>query len=91
MKYRGGWLRKVQLSANYARDSGTTTMCPCGLKAKYTVQPCCPPLYTWSRGLDSVQPTGEKAACRHDATSAVDHKDNMYGQSEKQVNTRTDF
>ena len=33
----------VHLSADYARDSGTTTMCPCRLKAKYTVQLCCPP------------------------------------------------
>ena len=30
---------------------------------------------TWSRGLDSVQMTGEKAACLHDATSAFDHED----------------
>ena len=33
----------------YARDSGTTTMCPCGLKARYTVQSCCTPFYTESR------------------------------------------
>ena len=38
MKYRGGWPRLVHLSADYARDSGTITMCPCGLKARYTVQ-----------------------------------------------------
>ena len=38
--------RLVHLSADYARDSGTTTMCPCGLKARYTVQSCCPPFYT---------------------------------------------
>ena len=25
--------RLVHLSADYPRDSGTTTMCPCGLKA----------------------------------------------------------
>ena len=37
--------RLVHLSADYARDSGTTTMCPCGLKARYTVQLCCPPSY----------------------------------------------
>ena len=36
-------------SADYARDSGTTTMCPCGLKARYTVQSCCPPFYTEPR------------------------------------------
>ena len=35
MKYTGGWPRLVHLSADYARDSGTTTMCPCGLKAIY--------------------------------------------------------
>ena len=45
MKYRGGWPRLVHLSADYVRDSGTTTMCPCGLKARYTVQSCCPPSY----------------------------------------------
>ena len=43
-----------------------------------------------SRGLDSVQPTGEKAACLHDATSAFDHEYNLVGQSDKQGNTRTD-
>ena len=32
-------------SDDFARDSGTTTMCPCGLKARYTVQSCCPPSY----------------------------------------------
>ena len=42
MKYRGGWPRRVHLSADYARDSGTTTMCPCGLNARYTVHSCCP-------------------------------------------------
>ena len=31
MKYRGGWPMLVHRSADYARDSGTTTMCPCGL------------------------------------------------------------
>ena len=56
MKYRGGWPRLVHLSADYARDSGTTTMRPCGLKARYTVQSCWP------------QTTDEKAACLHDAT-----------------------
>ena len=43
-EYRGGWPRLVHLSADYARDSGTTTMC--GLKAIYTVQSCGPPSYT---------------------------------------------
>ena len=37
--------RLVHLSADYARYSGTTTMCPCGLKARYTVESCCPPSY----------------------------------------------
>ena len=37
MKYRGGWPRLEHLSADYARDYGTTTMCPCGLKARSTV------------------------------------------------------
>ena len=49
MIYRGGWPRLVDLSADYARDSGTTTMYPCGLKARYTVQSCCPPSYTEPR------------------------------------------
>ena len=43
-----------------------------------------------SRGLVSVQTTGEKAACFHGATSAFDHADNLDGQSDKQGNTRTD-
>ena len=30
MKYRGGWPRLVHLSADYARDSVPTTMCPYG-------------------------------------------------------------
>ena len=38
-----------------------------------------------SRGLDSVQTTGEKAACLHDATSAFDPEDNLDGQSNKQL------
>ena len=33
--------------------------------------------------MDSVQTTGEKAACLHDATSAFDHEDNLDGQSDK--------
>jgi len=40
--------------------------------------------------MDSVQTSGEKAACRHDATSAFYHEDNLDGQSDKQGNTRTD-
>ena len=50
----------MHLSDDYARDSRTTTRCTCGLKARYSVQSCCPPSYIWSRGLDSVQTTGEK-------------------------------
>ena len=49
---------------------------------------CCPsPLR--SRGLDSVQTTGEKATCIHDATSAFNHEDNLDGQSDKKGTTRT--
>ena len=91
MKYRGGWPRLVHLSADYSRDYGTTTTCPCGLKTIYCIpynRAVHPPL--WSRGLDSVQTTGEKAACFHDATFAFDHEDNLDGQSDKQGNTRTD-
>ena len=40
--------------------------------------------------MDSVQTTGEKAACLHVATSAIDHEVNLDGQSDKQGNTRTD-
>ena len=36
-----------------------------------------------NRSLDSVQTTGEKAACLHDATSAFDPEDNLDGQSDK--------
>ena len=39
---------------------------------------------------DSVQTTGEKAACLHDATSAFDHEETLDGQSDKQGHTRTD-
>ena len=37
------------ISSNGCRDSGTTTMCQCGLKARSTVQSCCPPSYTEPR------------------------------------------
>ena len=87
MKYRGGWPRLLHLSADYARDSGTITMCPCGLKARYTVQSCCPPSNMEPR---PGQCTGENAACLHYATSAFGHEDNLDGQSDKQGNTRTD-
>ena len=80
MKYRGGWPRLVHLSADYARYPGTTTMCPCGLKARYTVQ-----LSTLLYGAEAWT-----AACLHDATSAFDHDDNLDGHSDKQGNTRTD-
>ena len=32
-------------SVNYASVSGSTTMCPGGIKARHTVQSCCPPSY----------------------------------------------
>ena len=57
-------------------------------KIYYTIVLFYPPIR--SRGLDSVQTTGEKAACLHDATSAFDHEDNLDGQSDKQGHTRTD-
>ena len=89
MKYRGRWPRLVHLSADYARDSGTTTMCLC----KGHDIPCNRAVHPAIRnvGLDSVQTTGEKAARLHDATSAFDHEDNLDGQSDKQGNTRTDW
>ena len=80
MKYRGGWLRLVHRLADYVRDSGTTTMCPCWIKARHAMRALHPPI--WSRGLDSVQTTREKAA--------FDNKDNLDGQSDKQGNTRID-
>ena len=85
MKYRGGWPRLVHLSANYARNSGTTTMCPCGLKARYTVQSCCPPSYMEPR---PGQCTDDRwKSCM---PSWCDHEDNLDGQNDKQGNTRTD-
>ena len=85
MKYRGGWPRLVHISADYARDSATTTMCPCGLKARCTVQSCSPPSYTEPR-LGQCK----KAACLHDKTSAFDHEGNLDEQSDKKGNTPTD-
>ena len=89
MKYRGGWLRLGHLSADYARDSGITTTCSSGLKQDIPCNRAVHPLIR-GRGLESVQKTGEKAACFHDATSAFDHEDNLDGQSDKQGHTRTD-
>jgi len=43
-----------------------------------------------SQGQDSVQTTGEKSVCFHDAISAFDHKHNLDGQSDKQGHSRTD-
>ena len=47
MKYRG-WPKLVHLLADYARDSGTTTLCPCGFNWQYI--PCnraiCSPIRT---------------------------------------------
>ena len=40
--------RMAKASASFGRVR-TTTMCPCGLKARYTVQSCCPPSYTEPR------------------------------------------
>ena len=50
-------LEFTYLSAVYAIDSGTTTMCPCGLKARYKVQSCCPSSYV---ELRPVQCTVDK-------------------------------
>ena len=76
----------MPLSADYgvyARNSGTTTMCPCGLKARYTVQSCCPPAFLYGAEAWTVYR-------RHDTTSAFDHEDNLDGHSDKQRNTRMD-
>jgi hypothetical protein len=43
-------LEYTYLSADCARDSGTATMCPRGLKARHTVQSCCPPSSTEPNG-----------------------------------------
>ena len=62
-------LEFTYLSADYARDSGTTTMCPSGLNARYKVLSCCPPSYKEPRpGKCTV--AGEKDACLPYATSA---------------------
>ena len=43
-----------------------------------------------TRGLDSVQTTGEKAACLHDATPVFDHEDNLDGHIDnKEILERT--
>jgi len=64
------------------RDSGTTAMRSCGLKARYSVLSCVHrPMR--SRGVDSVQTTGEQYACLQDATSAFDFGDNLDEQSGK--------
>ena len=72
-------------------NNQSTTVCPYGIKARYTVQSCCPPSYmdgadAWTVYRRQVK----KAACLHNAISAFVHEDNMDGQSEKQGNTRTD-
>ena len=93
MKYRGGWPRLMHISADYARDSGVTTMCPCWLKARYTVQSCYPSFYTEPRPgqcTEWLQTTSEQAACLYGAISAFDYEDNLDEQSDKQGNTRTD-
>ena len=71
----------MHLSSDYARGSGTTTMWACrqDIPCNSAVHP---PIR--GHGLDSVQTTGKKAACFHDATSAFDLKDNLDGQSDKQ-------
>ena len=66
MKYRGRWPRLVHLSADYARDSGTTTVSPCGSEARHTMQSCYPPSHT--------ETTGEKAACLYDAKDGQSNK-----------------
>ena len=67
---------------------GTTIMGPCGVKARYILcnRAVHPPV--WSRGLDSVQMTGDKAAWLHGATSAFEHEDNLDEQSDNQGHTR---
>ena len=84
MKYRGGWPSLVHILADYIRDSGTTSM-SVRVKGIPRNRALHPPV--WSRGLDSVQTTCEKAACLRDATSAFNHDDNLDGQLDKQGNT----
>ena len=82
----------AKASASFGRLRQTLEQPPCVHAGKRQDIPCNravhPPLR--SRGLESVQTTGEKAPCLHDATSAFDHEDNLDGQSDKQGNTRTD-
>ena len=61
-------------------------MCPRGLKARYTVQSCCPPSYMEPK---HGQCTDDKSVL-HDATFAFDHEDNLDGQSDKHEYIRTD-
>ena len=63
-----------QLLKKYGCPEKFTTRIPCNRAVHTPIR---------SRGLDSVQTTGEKAACLHDATSAFDHEDNLDGQSDK--------
>ena len=82
--------RMAKASASFGRlRQRTTTMCPCGLKARHKYNRAVHPRML-SRGLDSVHTTGEKDACLYDATSSFDHEDNLVGQSDKKGNTRTD-
>ena len=83
MKYRGGWPRLVHRSADYARDSGTTTVRVKGNIYSALV------LSTLLYGAEAWT-TGEQSACLRNATYAFDPEDNLDGQSDKQGNTRTD-
>ena len=87
MKYRGGWPRLIHLSADYARYSGTTTMCPCGLNTRYTVLST---LLLGGEAWTVYRRQVNKTVSLHGATSAFDHKDNLDGQSDtKHIHERT--
>ena len=66
----------MHLSADYARDSRTITCVHAGSRQHIPCNRAVHPLIR-SRRLDSVQTTGEKAACLHDATSAFDYMDKV--------------
>ena len=82
MKYRGGLCQRLWNNHHVSMWFKGKIYCAIVLSTLL------PPI--WSRGLDSVQTAGEKAACLHDATSAFNHEDNLDGQIDKQGNPRTD-
>ena len=80
----------MHLSAEYARDSGISTMCPRGLTARYIVLIVLSTLLcgaeAWTVYRRQVN-TLHALLMRH---MRFDHEDNLDGQSDKRRNTRKD-